>query len=405
MKNFSFYKKLSGLTALKIFSMVLGFYILTLMAKFLTENELGIYTSIIVWSGVLATPFNGALSQYLINQSSTNKDFLTEYLSKEFSVFCKSITIYLGAFLLVGLTIGIDLVLLVMTSLMIISLFVNAFLSTYLLVKGRPFESQLGVSVFRPLLFLIFIYLGSTYSELDANILLMYGFISYMLASFLTIIIYKNHINLSVSKFKGAHRGTYFSYLGNVSLASFYAQAPILILSIYSMEKVSSYFIAYKVVGLISVFGSIVGVASSKIYADNAALSERNEARTFFKYLMPMNLVIAIVIAFGWFLFGDALINMFFGEVYADTVYSLVAYLIPSQLLFLIFNPLFTYMYGVQKKKSLFLLQLVSNCILILVIFLLYPDYGVFSVAWGVTASSVFLYLGLGAMFFKLTKD
>lgn len=399
-----FYKSALGLFFLKTISMGSGFFLLSFMAKVVSNHDLNGYMAALAWAGIIATPFNGVINQYLINLSSKGPPPYDRFLLNKFSIISAYLISYLLLVVLIGNVLGYEVSLNFAVAAYILALFFQTFFSVALLIDGKTVLSQVGVSVIRPVMLMILLIVLHYLNSVDYVFLIYVAAVSCLISAIFMASVSGMLGVFHKSKLRLGRLNNYFTYFGNVSLASLYAQAPVLIVSLYSLDNVASYSIAMKVVGLVTVVGSIIGIASAKQFADKAGLNDIFTARSLFVDTLPLTIFISIVVVFLWFFWGREFIDIFFGSSYVEKVYLLVLYLMPSQIIFLIANPLMTYFYGAGESRFIFQLQVLSSLVVVFGTVLLLEVSDILYVPLAIVIGSFVLYFSVLIKFFKRTR-
>jgi O-antigen/teichoic acid export membrane protein len=405
------------LAAQKGFALALGFLSLSLITRSLGAPEMGLYFAVVSAGGVLATPFNGAMSPFLINEIARHPIRRAGYTKGLAFVLSTAALIYAAFIYLIALLVlpgssgssTNDAEAWKLVPLIVISLSVTAILSSSLLANGRTSLSQVPDNLIRPSLFILLIALLNQFFDLSVRGVLA-GLILAQLTGVLVILfaIASKREARSDGLMNPMRPGMFASYgrfLLNAGAVSVYTQAPTLIVASFALSEAAYFSLAQKMVGLLAVIGSLIGISNSKAFAEMAAQGETTAARLYFNKVFVGALAIIIPIAFVWLFFGKTIIGFAFGRQYASEVAVVVLTLLPAQIAFSLVGPVLTYLYGTRLQFRLFCIQGASIAVVCGLGIVLSRISGATGMAAAVSITQVLLYGCVYAMFRRATRQ
>lgn len=412
-KLLPFLWRFTRIAAQKGLSIGLGFITLMILTRNLNPTDMGMYFAIISAAGILATPFNGALTPFMLVETSRAGDDPAQVGSlvrKLLAAVCTYVLVLalISPYLLDAFGVETEHFSR-FAPLLVLTLSLTALASSTLLGTGWTALSQVGDNVVRPIALLLAVVVLSRWSALSTATALAAVVVAQGAAVCVSGSIFvSRRSGQSKADSSATSSGRilrYGKYFLNAMAASLQVNLPTIMVASLAFSSTAEFALSQKLVALLAVAGSLIGIANGKAFADMAAAGLRSEAYAYFKRMLAASSLILLCPIALWVLLDDYIIRFAFGQQYTVGISEVTLWLLPAHVAFALVSPTLPFLYGVDMQHIVFYLQLCAVALLVGIGLWLTPQYGPKGMAAAYTISQVALYLAIFAVFRRETSE
>lgn len=217
--------------------------------------------------------------------------------------------------------------------LLIVMMLADYFTNYLLAIKKQIISSIMGIVIRAILLLLSVFWLKDVKSFIIINILS-----NIMFVAFLGFVNKKDFWppKFDTKTFRRTISFSLWQAIGIISLSGSQSIASIVINSVATIEEVSYYNVAYKMISAIVAFESYIPLFFAPLLVENYRNMEHTKIKQYFYKTRPMYVVLAIICHMIVFVASDWFIPILFGDEYINSIMVFKSLLIYSFLYFLV---------------------------------------------------------------------
>lgn len=275
---------------------------------------------------------------------------------------------------------------------LLVSMMLSDYYTNYLLAKKQQITSSLlGISIRIVLLLLSVFLLKDIKTFLIINIISNIVFVAFLGCAEIQDFF---PLRFSLNTFKRSTSFSLWQAVGIISLSCSQSIASIIISNVTTIEEVSYYNVAFKVISAIVAFESYIPLFFAPLLVDYYRNSQSSKLKHYFYKSRPKLLILGLISHMLVFITSDWFIPLLFGNEYYNSI-LVFKLLIVYSFFYLLIIFYSQYANVTYKYKLLQIINIVSAVVTILAAIILTPHYGAMGYALANSVGLIVKFLAL----------
>lgn len=385
----------------------LWFVFFVILARLLGNADFGYFTYTFAFGSLVAIFTDLGTNIYLVKNISKEKSAVDNLSGvTELKIFI-SVIVFLAASAIAFLTAKKPWIVILFTSSLLLSAFIDPAVSVFRAHKQMYFETIIML-LWRILmvgLSLLGIYFLNFGLLKMSGCFIAAGFIALMASVILIKKVYNANFFVikkpDIKQWMGILKASVPLGVLVIFAGLFFKLNIILLEHFRTSQEVAWYSAAFKLIeGTFFIPSIFIGTLFPFLCETNEDSRISDSSHLLFKRSALFLLVISVMLAVIFSLWPEKIIHFLYGDQYLAASNSLI--ILAWALVFIFLNELFLYVFlSVEKQKTVFLFMLISLLAYVVLCFLLIPAYGAVGSAWTLVITQIILF----SLNFSAIKD